>query len=226
MPRHRCLLIIGQVDYQVSHSSSSLWMGSGVHSVDWQTWLCALSAAHILAYSSHLKESVHSSLSIGLAHPSHVSPRLIVVLGTVITPERLWINQECGERIDLQSNPSDIGVHSMAGGEAQHGNQSRKVRGSHLRNRLQLRWPCYDSPSDVLHWVWHAFDIQPDWKQASDWAVKNISMNWVIISALLMIIYQISLCDSVTIVIEVKRCGSTLSPNFIFSYAPVNPQMC
>lgn len=124
-PRHRCLFIIGWVDYQVSHSNSH-WIGSGILFVGCHMWVCALSAAHILAYSSHLKESVHSSLTIGLTHPL---VWLIVASGTVITLETLWINQTVentlifspihqilasarwrGEKCSVNINPTRSGV--------------------------------------------------------------------------------------------------------------------
>ena len=186
-------------------SRSSLWKGSGVLSVDWQTWLCALSAAHIFAYSSHSKESVHSSLGIGLARPIHVSPRLIVVLGTVITPERLWINQECGERIDLQSNPSILASTRWRG--EKRSMEINPVRsgvpiwetgynwGDHVTTAHQMSFTEYD-----MHLTYSRIENRFQTE------LCNTSMNWVITSAWLMIMYQISLCDSVAIVIEVQRC--------------------
>lgn len=133
-PRRKCLFPLGQVNYEESHSVRA-------------TLLCS---CNIVLQCFHLlRESPHSSVCLSLHASSRQHARLVVVLGTVISPESPWINQTGEERIDLQSNPSDIGFSSMKEWGMQHENQSHKVRGSRLGNRLQYRRACDKEPLDV-----------------------------------------------------------------------------
>lgn len=122
-----------------------------------QTEVCALSVAHFLAYSSHSEESVHSSLRISLTHPPHVSPGSLLCLGQRLLQRsyglfRLW-------RAHWSSVQSIwYWLLLNKGGEVQHENQSHKVRGSHLGNRLWGRWPCYMETSNGVDWIWHGSD--------------------------------------------------------------------
>lgn len=110
------------------------------------------------------RESPHSSVCLSLHASSPQHACLVVVLGTVISPESPWINQTGEERIDLQSNPSDIGFSSMKEWGMQHENQSHKVRGSRLGNRLQYRRACDKEPLDVTDRARHAGDSVIIWR--------------------------------------------------------------
>lgn len=111
----------------MSHSNRN-WIGLGLLGVDWHTWMCALSAAHILTYSPF--EGVSSFIfQQRLYTSSPCLTGLVVVLGTVITPESLWINptvestlifspihlilasaQWRGEKCSMKINPRRSGV--------------------------------------------------------------------------------------------------------------------
>lgn len=126
-PRHRCLIIKCPIATATEQARVSFAV--------WHTWLCALSAGHILAYSSHLKGSVHSSLYTSITLPLHILPGSLLCLGQ-------WLLQRGHGLIRLWrahwSSVQSIRYWLLLdkGGEVQHENQSQKVRGSSLGNRL------------------------------------------------------------------------------------------
>lgn len=114
--------------------SPSLWISALLLNCT-QNGLLFQQITHSLAYSSHLKEPLHSSPSTGFSHPLHVSPGSLRCLGQWLIQRvygliRLW-------RAHWSSFKSIwywLLLHEA--GEMQQENQSRKVGRSHLGNRL------------------------------------------------------------------------------------------
>lgn len=108
----------------------SLWIGALLLNCT-QNGLLFQQITHSLAYSSH--EGATSFISQYWLHTS--SPclaRLVVVFGTVINPETLWINQT------VESTLIFIHIHLILASSpwSWREYQSRKVGSSHLGNRL------------------------------------------------------------------------------------------
>lgn len=149
-PRRKCLFTLGQVNYEESHSVRTILLCSGGGRAQFSNVFTIRGS--------------HSSVCISLHASSPQHARLAVANGTVISPESPWINQTGEERIDLQSNPSDIVFSSMKEWGMQHENQSRKVSGSRLGNRLQYRRARDKEPLDVTDRAEHAGDSVIIWR--------------------------------------------------------------